>query len=173
MSCLALRVTDEGANACSTRSQATTRRRRFSSRKSSFFLARRSAAPCRHQQQRRRAAHRRFRRQLTHGQRDRARKQRYGPRATKTRLVALWRVGPRRCAPCAPRASCPGDFDLDYNGGLPTAAQAASSIARQARSGRCIAYLGADTAVRAGGARCSPLASARPLRVSSALNELT
>ena len=34
------------------------------------FLARRSAAPCRHQRQRRRAAHRRFRRQLTHGQRD-------------------------------------------------------------------------------------------------------
>ena len=66
---------------------------------------------------------------------------------------------------------CPIDFDLDYSGGLPTAAQAASSIARQARSGGCIAYLGADTAVQADWSTLlSRLRSSS--RLITALNEL-
>ena len=56
-------------------------------------------------------------------------------------------------------------------GGLPTAAQAASSIARQARSGGCIAYLGADTAVQEDwSALLSRLRSSS--RLITALNEL-
>ena len=66
---------------------------------------------------------------------------------------------------------CPIDFDLDYSGGLPTAAQAASGIARQARSGGCIAYLGADTAVQADWSTLlSRLRSSS--RLITALNEL-
>ena len=52
-----------------------------------------------------------------------------------------------------------------------TAAQAASSIARQARSGGCIAYLGADTAVQADWSTLlSRLRSSS--RLITALNEL-
>ena len=66
---------------------------------------------------------------------------------------------------------CPIDFDLDYSGALPTAAQAASGIARQARSGGCIAYLGADTAVQADWSTLlSRLRSSS--RLITALNEL-
>jgi hypothetical protein len=51
------------------------------------------------------------------------------------------------------------------------AAQAASSIARQARSGGCIAYLGADTAVQADwNTLLSRLRSSS--RLITALNEL-
>ena len=66
---------------------------------------------------------------------------------------------------------CPIDFDLDYSGGLPPAAQAASSIARQARSGGCTAYLGTDTAVQEDwSALLSRLRSSS--RLITALNEL-
>lgn len=65
----------------------------------------------------------------------------------KARLVALYGASDKTLRAVRAAGYCPIDFDLDYSGGLPTAAQAASSIARQARSGGCIAYLGADTAV--------------------------
>ena len=80
----------------------------------------------------------------------------------KARLVALYGASDKTLRAVRAAGYCPIDFDLDYSGALPTAAQAASGIARQARSGGCIAYLGADRQI---GARCS-LASARP-RVSS------
>ena len=67
----------------------------------------------------------------------------------KARLVALYGASDKTLRAVRAAGYCPIDFDLDYSGGLPTAAQAASSIARQARSGGCIAYLGADTAVQA------------------------
>ena len=78
------------------------------------------------------------------------------------------------------RESLPGDFVAVFSGGktylsqggaLPTAAQAASGIARQSRSGGCIAYLGADTAVQEDwSALLSRLRSSS--RLITALNEL-
>lgn len=76
--------------------------------------------------------------QLTHGQRDRARKQRAMGRVQRKSAGSSRSTARRtkRCAPVRAAGYCPIDFDLDYSGGLPTAAQAASGIARQARSGR-------------------------------------
>ena len=89
----------------------------------------------------------------------------------KARLVALYGASDKTLRVVRAAGYCPIDFDLDYSGGLPTAAQAASSIARQARSGGCIAYLGADTAVQADWSRLlSRLRSSS--RLITALNEL-
>ena len=89
----------------------------------------------------------------------------------KARLVALYGASDKTLRAVRAAGYCPIDFDLDYSGGLPTAAQAASSIARQARSGGCIAYLGADTAVQADwSALLSRLRSSS--RLITALNEL-
>mgnify|MGYP000013089898 CR=1 FL=1 len=89
----------------------------------------------------------------------------------KARLVALYGASDKTLRAVRAAGYCPIDFDLDYSGGLPTAAQAASSIARQARSGGCIAYLGADTAVQADWSRLlSRLRSSS--RLITALNEL-
>ena len=72
----------------------------------------------------------------------------------KARLVALYGASDKTLRAVRAAGYCPIDFDLDYSGALPTAAQAASGAAlRPKNSGRQI------------GARCS-LASARP-RVSS------
>jgi len=89
----------------------------------------------------------------------------------KARLVALYGASDKTLRAVRAAGYCPIDFDLDYSGGLPTAAQAASSIARQARSGGCIAYLGADTAVQADWSTLlSRLRSSS--RLITALNEL-
>ena len=89
----------------------------------------------------------------------------------KARLVALYGASDKTLRAVRAAGYCPIDFDLDYSGGLPTAAQAASSIARQARSGGCIAYLGADTAVQADWSMLlSRLRSSS--RLITALNEL-
>ena len=89
----------------------------------------------------------------------------------KTRLVALYGASDKTLRAVRAAGYCPIDFDLDYSGGLPTAAQAASGIARQARSGGCIAYLGADTAVQADWSTLlSRLRSSS--RLITALNEL-
>lgn len=89
----------------------------------------------------------------------------------KARLVALYGASDKTLRVVRAAGYCPIDFDLDYSGGLPTAAQAASSIARQARSGGCIAYLGADTAVQADWSTLlSRLRSSS--RLITALNEL-
>lgn len=66
----------------------------------------------------------------------------------KTRLVALYGASDESLRAVRAAGYCPISFDLDYSSSLPTAAQAASSIARQARSGSCTACLGADTAVQ-------------------------
>ena len=89
----------------------------------------------------------------------------------KARLVALYGASDKTLRAVRAAGYCPIDFDLDYSGGLPTAAQAASSIARQARSGGCTAYLGADTAVQADWSTLlSRLRSSS--RLITALNEL-
>ena len=89
----------------------------------------------------------------------------------KARLVALYGASDKTLRAVRAAGYCPIDFDLDYSGGLPTAAQAASGIARQARSGGCIAYLGADTAVQADWSTLlSRLRSSS--RLITALNEL-
>ena len=89
----------------------------------------------------------------------------------KARLVALYGASDKTLRAVRAAGYCPIDFDLDYRGGLPPAAQAASSIARQARSGGCIAYLGADTAVQADWSTLlSRLRSSS--RLITALNEL-
>ena len=89
----------------------------------------------------------------------------------KARLVALYGASDKTLRAVRAAGYCPIDFDLDYSGALPTAAQAASGIARQARSGGCIAYLGADTAVQADWSTLlSRLRSSS--RLITALNEL-
>ena len=89
----------------------------------------------------------------------------------KARLVALYGASDKTLRAVRAAGYCPIDFDLDYSGALPTAAQAASGIARQARSGGCIAYLGADTAVQADWSMLlSRLRSSS--RLITALNEL-
>ena len=89
----------------------------------------------------------------------------------KARLVALYGASDKTLRAVRAAGYCPIDFDLDYSGGLPTAVQAASGIARQARSGGCIAYLGADTAVQADWSTLlSRLRSSS--RLITALNEL-
>lgn len=89
----------------------------------------------------------------------------------KARLVALYGASDKTLRAVRAAGYCPIDFDLDYSGALPTAAQAASGIARQSRSGGCIAYLGADTAVQADWSTLlSRLRSSS--RLITALNEL-
>lgn len=89
----------------------------------------------------------------------------------KTRLVALYGASDETRRVVRAAGYCPIDFDLDYSGGLPTAARAASSITRQARSGGCIAYLGTDTAVQEDwNSLLSRLRSSS--RLITALNEL-
>ena len=165
--CLALRVTDEeSANACSTRSQATTRRRRFSSRKSSFprsaiccAVSSSAATPPRCASTLPAAAHAR-------SARSSAQTTRYGPRATKKRGSSRSTARrTRRCAPCAPRATAPLTLIWITAAVFPPRRRPpAASRVRPAPAGASpISAL--TPPCRQIGARCS-LASARP-RVSS------
>lgn len=165
--CLALRVTDEeSAKRPARHARKQQRDGDVSLLGRAAFLARRSAAPCRHQRQRRRAAHRRFRRQLTHGQRDRARKQRaMGRVQRKARLVALYGASDKTLR--AVRAAATAPLTLTWITAAlfpPRRRPPAASRVRPAPAGASpISAL--TPPCRQIGARCS-LASARP-RVSS------
>ena len=66
----------------------------------------------------------------------------------KTRLVSLYGASDETLRAVRAAGYCPILFDLDYSTDMPSTALAANNILRQARSGSCTVYLGADTAVQ-------------------------